>query len=115
MDTSIVSGPVMSLIGITTVFVVLVCLVSVVSLMRRFFGDEKTSVPAAQSATPDRQARAHAPSEEPSDTQPEPDLLKLALATYAYHRSRQATAKPPVQTTEWSSAGRVRQIASFRR
>ena len=101
----------MSLIGVTTVFVVLVSLVSVVSLMRSWFGAGEASAPASQATAPDSQVLA----EVASDEQPDEDLLMLAMATYAYHRSRPASATAPAQTTEWSRAGRARQIASFRR
>ena len=111
MDSSLISGPMMSLIGVVTVFVVLVSLVSAVSLMRRLFGAVEASAPVSQATAPDSQALV----EVASDGQPDGDLLLLALAAYSYHRSRRASASAPAQATEWSQAGRIRQIASFRR
>jgi hypothetical protein len=128
LESSLISGPVMSLIGISTVFVVLVSLVSVVTMMRRWFGgaaapaalgvadDQLSAVttsdePSAETSAGPSAAR----SDQPSDEKRGNNLLEVALATYAYHRSRGASATAPMQTTEWSSAGRVRQIASFRR
>lgn len=105
----------MSLIGTTTVFVVLVCLVGVVAMMGRWLAENAATLPAAQPTASNARANAGAASGEESDEQPEENLLLMALATYAYHRSRGASATAPTQTTEWSSAGRVRQIASFRR
>ena len=125
MESSLISGPVMSVIGITTVFVVLVSLVSVVAMMRRWFGE--AAAPAAALGVSDGQSSALVtsdepsadpsanPSDKPSDEKRGNNLLVVALATYAYHRSRGASATAPAQTTEWSSAGRARQIASFRR
>lgn len=111
MESSLISGPVMSVIGITTVFVVLVSLVSVVALMGRWFGQFEVAVPTAQNTASDRQPHAEVAPDEQLDV----DLLGVALAAYAYHRSRGPSATAPAQTTEWSSAGRIRQIAAFRR
>ena len=128
MESSLIGGPVMSLIGITTVFVVLVSLVSVVTMMRRWFdpaaAPAAVGVAAGQSSAvttsdePSADSSADSsdnPSADSSDKENANNLLVVALATYAYHRSRGASATAPMQTTEWSSAGRVRQIASFRR
>jgi Na+-transporting methylmalonyl-CoA/oxaloacetate decarboxylase gamma subunit len=119
LESSLISGPVMSLIGISTVFVVLVSLVTVVSAMRRWLGEavapaSGSAVSAGQTEPDAASGRESKPAGEP-DEQPEKGLLLVALATYAYHRSRGVSATAPAQTTEWSSAGRVRQIASFRR
>jgi len=115
LESSLVSGPVVSAIGIMTVFVVLVSLVTTVALMRRWFGVVEAEAVGSGPDASDGQSSAGAASDEKSDEKPQPDLLVVALATYAYHRSRGASATAPAQTTEWSSAGRVRQIASFSR
>ena len=43
------------------------------------------------------------------------ELQQIALAAFAFHRSRRAPNASPPTGSMWSSAGRMRQLARFRR
>ncbi len=113
MDASLASGLPMTLFGMGTVFTALVALVVVVKLTPRVLGRSRNDAPgpidSASVAPLDRVPVAKG-REAPDD-----DLLAVALAAYSYHRRRQASARLPTASSPWSSAGRLMQIAPFRR
>ena len=113
MDASLASGFSMTLIGMGTVFVALVGLLLVVKLMPRILGQPQTvasgSIVAASAGSLGRGAAAER--REASDD----ELRTVALAAYSYHRRRQTSARSPTASSPWSSAGRLAQIAPFRR
>ena len=45
----------------------------------------------------------------------ESELQQIALAAFAFHRSRRVRDASPPTGSMWSSAGRMRQLARFRR
>jgi hypothetical protein len=45
----------------------------------------------------------------------ESELQQIALAAFAFHRSRRVPDALPPTGSMWSSAGRMRQLARFRR
>jgi sodium pump decarboxylase gamma subunit len=103
----------MALIGMGTVFTALVALLVVVRLMPRVLGRNQTDAPSPiESASVGlRDMDQAAEGREASDD----DLLAVALAAYSYHRRRQSSVRPPTASSPWSSAGRLMQIAPFRR
>ncbi len=113
MDGSLASGFPMTLIGMGTVFTALVALLVVVKLTPRVLGQSRTGAPSpiasASVGSPDTELAAKG--REASDD----DLLAVALAAYSYHRRRQTSARSPTASSPWSSAGRLAQIAAFRR
>ena len=113
MNPSLVNGLPMTLIGMGTVFTALVALLLVVKLMPRILGRLQ---PVAQGPVESASAGSldSGPAAEGSKASDD-DLLTVALATYSYHRRRQASARPPTASSPWSSAGRLTQIAPFRR
>jgi Na+-transporting methylmalonyl-CoA/oxaloacetate decarboxylase gamma subunit len=112
VDASLVSGLPMTLIGMGSVFIALAALVGVLKLTPRILGLSQTDTPRPVEPTPvgSLERRPAAGSKAPDD-----DLPTVALAAYAYHRRRQASARPPTAPSPWSSAGRSAQIAPFRR
>ncbi len=99
----------MTLIGIGTVFSALVSLVIVVMLMTRIAAWRQGVQPIPSEAEAEQIDSGVSP--QPSEP---PDLLRVALAAYSFHRQRQASVSSPTPASAWSSAGRLRQTAPFR-
>jgi Na+-transporting methylmalonyl-CoA/oxaloacetate decarboxylase gamma subunit len=103
----------MALIGMGTVFIALVALLVVVKLTPRILGLARLDTPIPLEPAPvgslDREPAAA------GRTDSDDDLLTVALAAYSYHRRRQSSTRPPTAASPWSNAGRMTQIAPFRR
>lgn len=110
MDVSLTGGLPMTLIGIGTVFSALVSLVIVVMLMTRIAARRQGVQPIPSEAEAEQIDSGVSPQ---ASDQP-PDLLRVALAAYSFHRQRQASVSSPTPASAWSSAGRLRQTAPFR-
>ena len=112
MDVSLTGGLPMTLIGIGTVFSALVALVVVVMFMTRIADRRQGVGPIPSEAEAESEQPDSVASPQPSDEPP--DLLRVALAAYSFHRQRLATVSSPTPASTWSSAGRLRQTAPFR-
>ncbi len=108
-----IDGLSMNLVGMSTLFCALAALVGMITLTTRIFGRPRLEASAATKVAP--AALSDARAREAKSEAPEESLLQVAMAAYAYHRGRQTITAPLVQSSSWSSARRMQQIAAFRR
>jgi len=103
MDNGMASGVNVTVVGVTTVFLALTLLVTVLSVLSRILNGKDT---VRYSPTPT----------EPADGGRSNDdrLLELvAAAAYGLHATHRVTVAAPAPPSPWLKAGRARQVQRF--
>ncbi len=113
MEHAIFSGPNMAVVGITTVFVALTIIVTVVSIVARVLAkNEGASVsPEAASAFAAAADASTAQQSHGSNDSAGNELLRrVAMAAYAYHLGTRVSVRANVAPSPWLRAGRQAQV-----
>jgi Na+-transporting methylmalonyl-CoA/oxaloacetate decarboxylase gamma subunit len=113
VDPSLTRGLPMVLVGMTTVFAALAALVGLIALTTRLLSRSQPKTSARPVLVPAAAPRVNGSSAEREAS--EDALLRAALAAFSVHQMRRANAAPPITSSAWTSAGRMQQIAPFRR
>ncbi len=102
---SAVSGPIVSVIGIGTVFVALSLLVAVLSLLAKILNKQEAAESDGR-AEPGQAATEAAP----AAATDQDELLRVALAAYGLHQRYRHSVRGPAAPSAWALAGRARQV-----
>ncbi len=119
MEQTIFTGPNMAVVGISTVFVALTIIVTVVSIVARVLArNEGASVSpeaasafaAAAEASTAQQSHVSRGSNDSADSDGNELLRRVAMAAYAYHLGRRVSVRANVAPSPWLRAGRQAQV-----
>jgi hypothetical protein len=107
MDGTILNGPTMAVVGITTVFIALTIIVTIVTIIARMLAPKDNASMLAPGLAVNIDLT--------DDAADDDDLLqKIALATYGFHLSRRVAVRTHVAPTAWLRAGRQVQVNRIR-
>lgn len=104
MEGTILNGPTMAVVGISTVFVALAIIVAIVSLIARIL-TPSGSAAIAQAAAVETPAAAEQDNADNKDR-----LQQVALAAYGFHLARRVSVRGHVASSPWLRAGRQAQV-----
>jgi Na+-transporting methylmalonyl-CoA/oxaloacetate decarboxylase gamma subunit len=110
MDPTTTSGPIMTVIGLSTVFFALALLMAVVAGMAHFLDRDRRRLLAPVATA----GGAHVSVADENHVRRDEELRLVAIAAYALYRSRAVTVPRPQPTSAWLRAGRSAQVSRLR-
>ncbi|MFQ5478617.1 MAG: OadG family protein [Candidatus Binatia bacterium] len=102
------AGVEMALLGMGAVFVALSGLVLALTILRLAVDGPAKEEPGSESGGTGGLRRSRRKNGSVSSTD---DLIEVALAAWAFHRSRSVRVRKAVQPSRWAVVGRSRQVA----